>query len=64
MSNTAEGVVEDEVKSFHLAGKEHSFHLEGTHKGEKAADDSESAGSDDEVKSFHLTGNEHSFKKE
>lgn len=45
-----------EVKSFHLAPKEHSFHLV-----DEASKDQE--GAEEEVKSFHLADNDRSFRK-
>lgn len=63
MSNATDEKTEEEVKSFHLAGKEHSFHLEGTHKDAETEAGPESSGSGDDVKSFHLADKEHSFKK-
>lgn len=65
MSDHDKSQAEGEVKSFHLADKEHSFHLVGDESRDSSRDavDGDTAG-DEEVKSFHLVGNEHSFRKE
>jgi hypothetical protein len=56
MSEHENSQAEGEVKSFHLADKEHSFKLRD--------DETEGAETDEEVKSFHLASTDHSFKKE
>lgn len=56
MSDQENSQAEGEVKSFHLADKEHSFKVRG--------EEAEASEGEEEVKSFHLASNDHSFKKE
>lgn len=66
MSDHDKSQAEGEVKSFHLADKEHSFHLVGdeSHESHESDRSDAAAGDEPEVKSFQLAGNEHSFHKE